>query len=861
MRSNLLKALKESFGFKVFATFTLLIFIISFSFTFFFIGHQRDYLRDNLIKKGKLLVEILAYDSRLGVFSENEEMLKVPVEGIFQREGVLEASVFNLEEHLLTRRERSETSIPENSVKGKGASRHEIFEMLMESGSSCCLEGESKAEFWSPVISSSLDSAEDESLFLEGDLFDRRERIIGFVGITVDKGMLNKRLHDLLVKSVLIGIAFLMIGSGVTYLGAKGITRPLNRLTEGVKSLEKGGVAKEVPIETGDEIGRLARAFNDMSKSLRKRERELRESEEKYRYLVENINDVIYALDKRGAITYISPVIEAVLGYQPQEVIGRPFVDSVYEEDLPLIKERFQEVLDGKLGPAEYRLLSKSGEIRWVRSSSRPIVEDNSVVGLRGVLVDITERKQAEIALKRREEELRIITDNIPGLVSYVDANGHYRFVNEQYERWLGIPQKDILGKHYRQLLGDETHELIKKYVEEVLSGKLVHYEEYLPYQYGGKRWVDAEYVPDIDVKGEVKGFFALVTDITERKKAEEALRVSEERYRELANSITDVFFAMDEHLKYVYWNKASEELTGILEKDAIGKSIYEVFPDTPETRKAEKIYFEVLRKKKPRNFVHEYHLGGERFFFDITAYPSGNGLSVFVKDTTEQKKAEEELENSREQLRNLAAHLQSARETERTSIAREIHDELGPALTGLKMDLSWLAEKIPREEPLLEKIQTMINLIDTNINTVRRISAELRPGMLDVLGLVAALEWQAEEFQNRTGVKCKITTDPEEISLDEKLSTDLFRIFQEILTNVARHAQATRVTASFKKKKDYLELKVRDNGRGITGKQISDPTSFGLIGMRERIHPWRGKVTIKGVSNKGTTVTVRAPS
>jgi signal transduction histidine kinase len=132
---------------------------------------------------------------------------------------------------------------------------------------------------------------------------------------------------------------------------------------------------------------------------------------------------------------------------------------------------------------------------------------------------------------------------------------------------------------------------------------------------------------------------------------------------------------------------------------------------------------------------------------------------------------------------------------------------------------------------------------------------------MLDVLGLVAALEWQAEEFQNRTGVKCKITTDPEEISLDEKLSTDLFRIFQELLTNVARHAQASKVTASFQKKRKYLELKVSDNGKGITGEEISDPMAFGLMGIRERIHPWRGTVDIKGVPNKGTTVTVRVPT
>lgn len=235
--------------------------------------------------------------------------------------------------------------------------------------------------------------------------------------------------------------------------------------------------------------------------------------------------------------------------------------------------------------------------------------------------------------------------------------------------------------------------------------------------------------------------------------------------------------------------------------------------------------------------------------------------LKAVQQELAERKRIEEELRSSREQLRNLAAHIQSVGEEERTCMAREIHDELGQAMTALKMDLSWFSNRLRKDQKSLhEKTEAMSKLIDMTIQTVKRISTELRPGLLDDLGLSAAIEWQAEEFQHRTGIKCEVTINPKGIMFDKALSTAVFRIFQETLTNVARHANATRVKASLREKGGMLELKVRDNGKGITEKQISDPRSFGLIGIRERVRPWEGEVKILGIRNKGTTVTVIIP-
>ena len=226
-----------------------------------------------------------------------------------------------------------------------------------------------------------------------------------------------------------------------------------------------------------------------------------------------------------------------------------------------------------------------------------------------------------------------------------------------------------------------------------------------------------------------------------------------------------------------------------------------------------------------------------------------------------ERDKAEREIRNSREELRNLSAHLQSVREEERTRMAREIHDELGQSLTALKMDISWLSRRLLEEDPAFKKkLASMEEVIDRTIQTVQKLSGELRPGLLDDLGLAAAIEWQAEDFQNRTGIECEVSLSPEETVLTRDQSTTMFRIFQETLTNVIRHARASKVEVRLREKKGSIVLEVRDNGRGITEAEISNPKSFGLIGMRERVEFIDGEITISGYHGKGTRITVTLP-
>jgi signal transduction histidine kinase len=222
--------------------------------------------------------------------------------------------------------------------------------------------------------------------------------------------------------------------------------------------------------------------------------------------------------------------------------------------------------------------------------------------------------------------------------------------------------------------------------------------------------------------------------------------------------------------------------------------------------------------------------------------------------------RAEAELKRSQDLFRNLSTHLQEVREEERTRIARQIHDDLGQALTALKIDISWLNTKLADERDIIrEKLKSMVALIDETVHTVHKVSEDLRPGILDDFGLAAAIEWQAEEFQKRTGIGCK-TIYSSEFDLNKEQSTNLFRIVQESLTNVIRHAEATKVEIRISAEKGILVLEIQDNGKGITEAAIADSRSFGLIGIKERAHSLGGEVTITGNRSEGTCLTVKMP-
>jgi signal transduction histidine kinase/sugar lactone lactonase YvrE len=296
-----------------------------------------------------------------------------------------------------------------------------------------------------------------------------------------------------------------------------------------------------------------------------------------------------------------------------------------------------------------------------------------------------------------------------------------------------------------------------------------------------------------------------------------------------------------------------------------VGKPLHELLQDHPQSiARLERCYAEqsVIHEEIEFSFVPET---GNRDFIVTYSYVYPDMVLTHIDDVTERKRAERRIRESREQLRALAARLESVREEERTQLSREIHDELGQLMTGLKMDLAWIRKRVleyggQAADAMMRRVQQMNGLLDDSIQTVRKIAGQLRPALLDQLGLMAAMEWQAKEWQSRTGIICQIDMLIDEPRFSHEQATDLFRIFQELLTNVARHAEATKVAVVLDEVGSEMCLEVRDNGRGIREEEINRPVSLGILGMEERTARFGGRIIFTGEAGKGTTVRVTIP-
>lgn len=356
------------------------------------------------------------------------------------------------------------------------------------------------------------------------------------------------------------------------------------------------------------------------------------------------------------------------------------------------------------------------------------------------------------------------------------------------------------------------------------------------------------------------------------RSLAEAALRSSREELQTVMASIPDYLwsgeFDSQGRWTYRYYSSVVEKITGRPPEFFLQGPEAWISTVHPEDRPRMLKSYEGLRTGQAVHDDQEYRIllpdGTVRWVLDsATARPQGGVTRVdgVVGDITQRKLAEDEARRAFEHLRALAAHLESIREEERKRVARDIHDQLGQALTALKIDLTALLRGLPADlAPQARNADSILKLIGETIQSVRRIASELRPGILDDLGLVAAVEWAAEEFQSRTGTECRLDLPADDLAVDPDQATAIFRILQETLTNVARHASAARVDVRLARSNGDLVLEVCDDGIGIPEGKLSQDQSLGILGMRERATLLGGDLAISSVWGQGTTVTVRIP-
>ena len=451
-----------------------------------------------------------------------------------------------------------------------------------------------------------------------------------------------------------------------------------------------------------------------------------------------------------------------------------------------------------------------------------------------------------------------------------IDEDGKILLVNDAFCKIFQMEREEALGKPFSIVYADDEQEkALKAYQRDIRNNELkTLFERENTLWNGKKSWLEFSNsfltLPDGS-----KLTLSIIKDISKRKNSELELRESESKFKMLFNNANDAVFVTQlsnekSYGDFIEVNEVACRRLGYTKEEFLQlspsaivsqKSIIEFNLRTEQLLKDGHVIYDIVHRAKDRKLI-PVEVNSHLFIYN----DKPTVLSI-ARDITERKQAEEKLKRTSKLLRELATHLQSIREEERTMIAQEIHDELGQVLTALKIQVSLLANKLDKnQQPLKEKINSLSDMIDASVESVQKISSKLRPGILDELGLIAAIEWQTEEFEKMTNIKCSLVLPGEELLLEKNKSTAIFRIFQEALTNIARHAKATQTSISLLQHQSIIYLEIQDNGRGITQEQEKDFNSLGIHGMKERAMVFNGQVYVEGITGKGTIVKVEIP-
>lgn len=609
-------------------------------------------------------------------------------------------------------------------------------------------------------------------------------------------------------------------------------------------------------------IGRDITERKRMEQALLVREAELRSVTDSSPYS-------IIRYDLAGRMTYANaPLLgyfgiplDGLFGKLPREV----WPDGRYAEidrGIARVRETAQSVV------VEFSETTAGGEILYHQIWIAPERgASGDVVGFVAFGTDITERRRAERELHLLNRAL----DNSFDATYLLDTDLRFLYVNEAATRALGYSREELLSLTLLDIDPNVTREMVHGLMEQTaVTGHFPGVVESRHRRKSGETFPIEVGASTFSYEDETL-FLTAVRDITERKRMEEALRTSEREFRSLAENSPDIIMRYDLECRRTYVNPAYERDIEIPSDVALS-----VIPDAGQWRASNMSVDEykawmrqVMATWEAQERIVEWIRvsdGAVSYFaVRMVAERDADGRTVGVlaigRNITELKRAERELEESRTQLRGLTARREEVREEERKYIAREVHDELGQILTGLQLNVSVLTHKFAADSvPLREQLQETMMLTDRALGVARNVASALRPAALD-MGIISALEWLAARFSLNTGIKCEVHVEELEIPLDESHAIALFRIVQESLTNVARHARADRIDIVLGRVGDDCSLKVRDNGAGFDLRAMKKTDSFGLVGMRERALLLGGEVIINSRLGEGTEVEVHIPA
>lgn len=618
---------------------------------------------------------------------------------------------------------------------------------------------------------------------------------------------------------------------------------------------------------------------------------------------------------------FFSPNWFKSLGYEPDEMKPniRTWEKLVHPEDMPKVKKELEAHLSKEVPFYECvnRLMTKSGEYRWNLDRGKVVAWDKegNPVRMVGTNVDITERKKNEIEMKVREEHLSQAQEIAHlGSWTWEVQNKKLSWSDEIY-RIFGIEQSELKPSYEKfiSLVHKEDREFVHQENRESVLGKNCYHIQFrIIMPNGDSKYVQQKAKTDYDHQGYPQRVVGILHDIDKMKVADESLLKNREKFRLLYNQISELlegtssatsgenfFQSLVYHLAstlgfgFCFIGKLDQKNFEICQTLAFFKdgenvpNIKYKIHNTP----CEKIYQGAAvyyTNNLPEEFPEDEDIksfGLESYFgvpiFGNTRTPVAHLVVMDRKPTnyspeimsilslfaaraeSEIKRIEfkKELKISQERLRELNKKMQSVREEEKLRLAREIHDELGQVITYCKLDLLWIIKEIKSPgEKIENKLEAMVSHLEDSLRSVRRISSELRPEILDVMGISEGIKWQAEKFKDQTQIEYELVIVPEKFECDRDMSIDLFRVFQEILTNVSRHSQATFVQINFLLEEEFIKLTVKDNGKGFDTKLQTLTRSLGILGMKERARNWNGEVDIASKIGIGTTISVILP-
>jgi PAS domain S-box-containing protein len=555
--------------------------------------------------------------------------------------------------------------------------------------------------------------------------------------------------------------------------------------------------------------------------------------------IVDRITHGMLALDRQGRCIYRNRIGDEWMDdgqVSPDSVLGRGCSAAMDSQRYDCL-EIYHELKD-----------------RWLEYNIYP-----SDTGITVLIKDITARKTAEADWKKAELEYRALIEQASDAIMITDQQGNFLDINSSLCNLFGYTREELLQTNVTRLIDPEELKTDPFQTQYLVRGNSELRERRMMHKNGTiiEVEVSAKMIPD-------GRLLAIARNITDRKKADEQILKEKAMSESIINSLPGIILIREVGGKNLRWNKKFEEISGYDAAEIPDLGPYHFFEDADKEIVRQRVQNKLLTEGRSSSEMTVVAKGGKRIPLFLTAMvvqlEGKNCVITIGLDISERLKMEEALRLANDQLRDLSAHLQNIREEERKRIALEIHDELGQQLTALRIGLAWAMNKCPKGDMVFSKLSDMDNLVDHTIRTVRRISSELRPSVLDDLGLIDALEWQSREFGKRLSIESRFDCQLTYLDISPPIVTGLFRIYQESLTNVARHAHATQVNGSLHIQNDRLILQISDDGKGFDPQALGSKRGFGLLGIRERTIMMDGECSIHSSPDQGTTITVSVP-